>query len=129
MSSVNVVLKPTHITHEGGVAKRINYADQLRRTVMASMLWENSFYEDGISIADRIKELCTKVSEDEIFDMAVEARNQMKLRHVPLLLAREMTRNKSKRVKELLEIIIQRPDELTEFLAIYWKDGKTPISA
>ncbi len=29
----------------------------------------------------------------------------------------------------LLERVIQRPDELTEYLAIYWKDGKTPISA
>jgi 60 kDa SS-A/Ro ribonucleoprotein len=28
-----------------------------------------------------------------------------------------------------LERVIQRPDELTEFLAIYWKDGRQPLSA
>lgn len=31
-------------------------------------------------------------------------------------------------VGKLLEEVIQRPDELTEFLAIYWKDGKCPLS-
>jgi 60 kDa SS-A/Ro ribonucleoprotein len=55
----------------------------------------------------------------------------MKLRHAPLLLVREMARLPSHKalVAETLERVIQRPDELAEFLAIYWKDGRQPVSA
>ena len=63
--------------------------------------------------------------------LAVEAREQMKLRHAPLLLVREMARHKTHRalVAETLAQVIQRADELAEFVAIYWKDGKPPLSA
>lgn len=116
-------------THEGATAKRINPELQLRRTVMACMLWENSFYEDGESVADRIAEGIKNVSPEKVAEIAVEARTNMKLRHVPLLIARELSRIKGNRVSELLPKIILRPDELTEFLAIYWKDGRQPLSA
>ncbi len=54
----------------------------------------------------------------------------MKLRHAPLLLVREMARHKTHRglVAETLERVIQRADELCEFVAIYWKDGRVPLS-
>lgn len=115
-------------TYEGGVAKQINPEQQLRRTVMACMLWENTFYENGISVVDRINALMDAVSLDKIRDIAIEAREKMKLRHIPLLLARLLTK-RGYPVKDLLSRIIQRPDELTEFLAIYWKDGKESLSA
>jgi hypothetical protein len=54
----------------------------------------------------------------------------MKLRHVPLLLVREMARHKTHRhlVGDTLARVIQRADELSEFVAIYWKDGRVPLS-
>ncbi len=118
------------LTHEGSKAKHISPELQLRRSVMSCMLWENEFYEDGQSIAERIKNTIPIVSPRKVADIAVEARNKMKLRHVPLLVAREMARlpEHKKYVAEVLYEIIQRPDELTEFLAIYWKDGKQPLS-
>jgi len=69
--------------------------------------------------------------------MAIEAREKMKLRHVPLLITREMARLKTPingmahkdLVESTLSRIIQRPDELTEFLAIYWKEKRQPLSA
>jgi hypothetical protein len=63
--------------------------------------------------------------------LAVEAREKMKLRHAPLLLVREMARHKTHRglVASTLAQVIQRADELAEFVAIYWKDGKVPLSA
>jgi 60 kDa SS-A/Ro ribonucleoprotein len=99
--------------------------------VLACMLWEDQFYEDGVAIAGRIAELVPKVSAFEVAALAVEAREKMKLRHAPLLLAREMARQKTHRllVAETLERVIQRADELAEFVAIYWKDGRTPLSA
>jgi hypothetical protein len=44
---------------------------------------------------------------------------------------REMARHASHRklVAETLERVIQRADELCEFVAIYWKDGRVPLSA
>ncbi len=115
-------------THEGAVAARITPLLELRRTVCACLLWEDSFYESGVSIADRIAALVAVVKPDDVVALAIEAREAMKLRHVPLLLARELVRRKVN-VAPLLERIIQRPDELTEFLAIYWKDGKVPLAA
>ena len=41
-------------THEGATAQHINAEMELRRSVMTCLLWENEFYEDGVSIADRI---------------------------------------------------------------------------
>ena len=54
----------------------------------------------------------------------------MKLRHASLLLVREMARQKTHRapVSETLARVIQRADELAEFVAIYWKDGRVPLS-
>ncbi|KKL63043.1 hypothetical protein LCGC14_2179090 [marine sediment metagenome] len=116
-------------THEGAPAKRIKPIDELRRTVMACMLWENQFYEDGVSIADRIASLIKNISDnDKIAQIASEARNRQHLRHVPLLIARELARKKGVVIKDLLADIIQRPDELCEFLALYWMDGKQPLS-
>jgi hypothetical protein len=53
----------------------------------------------------------------------------MKLRHAPLLVVREMARHEGHKalVAATLERIIQRPDELTEFLAIYWADALGPM--
>ncbi|MFQ5841657.1 MAG: TROVE domain-containing protein [Thermodesulfobacteriota bacterium] len=116
------------VTHEGGRARRITPEQELRRTVMACLLWEKTFYEDGVNVADRIKALVPKVPMQMVATLAVEARSKMNLRHVPLLLCREMARNGMLKAHTLASVI-QRPDELTEFLAIYWKDGRTPLSA
>src|SRR5512147_2970376 len=98
---------------------------------MACMLWESQFYEDGVEIAGRIAELVPKVKADKVAALAIEAREQMKLRHVPLVLVREMARHASHRVlvAETLERVIQRADELSEFVAIYWANGRQPLSA
>ncbi len=118
-------------THEGATAKHINPELQLRRSVMACMLWEDGFYEDGISIAERIAQTLPLVSKEKVFTIAVEAREKMKLRHVPLLIVREMAKLNSHKsmVAWTLSKVIQRADELAEFLAIYWKDGRQPLSA
>ena len=118
-------------THEGAPARHLSNELQLRRSVLACLLWESQFYEDGVEIAGRIAELVPKVEPERVAALAVEAREQMKLRHVPLLLVREMARHKTHRVlvAETLERVIQRADELAEFVAIYWKDGRVPLSA
>jgi 60 kDa SS-A/Ro ribonucleoprotein len=117
-------------THEGAPARNISPELQLRRSVLACLLWESQFYEDGVDIAGRIAELVPKVASEKVAALAVEGRERMKLRHAPLLLVREMARHKTHRalVSETLARIIQRADELAEFVAIYWKDGRVPLS-
>jgi hypothetical protein len=128
LNTLNLNVGPR--THEGAAARHISNELQLRRSVLACLLWENQFYEDGVEIAGRIAELVPKVAVDKVAALAIEAREQMKLRHAPLLLVREMARHKTHRapVSETLSRIIQRADELAEFVAIYWKDGRVPLS-
>ena len=118
-------------THEGAPARRVTPELQLRRSASACLLWEKQFYEDGVTIAGRIAELVPQVEAERVAALAVEARENMKLRHLPLLLVREMARHKTHRalVAETLQRVIQRADELAEFVAIYWKDGRAPLSA
>ena len=130
MAKVNVK-KESVRTHEGAKAYTINAEAQLRRSVMSCMLWEREFYEEGESIADRIKKTIPSVKPEKVAQIAIEAREKMKLRHVPLLIVREMARYESHRpfVATTLERVIQRADELTEFLAIYWKDKKEKLAS
>jgi 60 kDa SS-A/Ro ribonucleoprotein len=118
-------------THEGGRARAITNEQALRRSVLSCMLWEREFYEDGVLIAGRIQELVPKIDAAKVAALAVECREKMKLRHVPLLLVREMARHATHRtlVAETLARVIQRADELSEFVAIYWSQGKQPLSA
>src|SRR5207248_10502150 len=101
-------------THEGALERHVSPELQLRRSVLACLLWEDQFYEDGVEIAGRIAELVPKVASDKVAALAVEAREQMKLRHAPLLLVREMARHKTHRalVSDTLARVIQRADEL-----------------
>ena len=127
MAKIN---KPTPArTHEGAKGRAFAPERELRRALMSCMLWEDQFYEDGVSIAERIGALVPKVRAETVATLAVEAREAMKLRHAPLLIAREMARHETHRglVADTLERIIQRPDELTEFLAIYWADALGPM--
>lgn len=127
MSSLNSVKKPMNFTHEGAPAKNINAEQELKRSVMSCLLWENSFYESGVSIADRVCELCEVVDNDKIADIARLAKRDMKLRHVPLLLLTELCR-KGYNVRELTYDLVNRADDLSEILALYWREGKKPIA-
>ena len=116
-------------THEGAKGRAFGPEKQLRRALMNCMLWEDQFYENGVSIAERMADLVPKVKAETVAAMAVEAREDMKLRHAPLLIVREMARHDGHKalVADTLERIIQRPDELTEFLSIYWVDALGPL--
>lgn len=120
------------ITFEGTPAKRLSDVQALRRAIASCLLWEDQFYEDGEAIADRIKRLTLSVNPVEAAQIAANARTAYKLRHAPLWVARWLASGTAAQkavVADLLGEIVQRPDELTEFLALYWKDGKTPLAS
>ncbi len=103
---------------------------QLRRLVLANLLWEDVAYTKGSRLAKSVATLVPQVAPAQVAALAVDVRTQQKLRHMPLLLAREMARHASHRhaVGALLPQIIRRADELTEFVAMYWKEGKQPLA-
>jgi 60 kDa SS-A/Ro ribonucleoprotein len=127
MSTLNKLKRV--FTREGAPAKAFTPADELKRTLMNCLLWEDQFYEDGVSIADRIKQLVPLVEPERASALAITAREDMKLRHAPLLVLREMARHATHRglVADTLVRVIQRPDEMTELLAIYWADALGPL--
>ena len=140
MSKLNSTCKPTtlkanqttvgaiagHITDTAAAQTNIQY---LRRAVLANLLWENIAYMDGQSVTDEIKRLIPLCDPKDVALLTVEARTMQKLRHTPLFLAVEMCKHDETRpyVKEVLPRIITRADMLTDFMALYWSDGKCPI--
>ncbi len=113
---------PPVTTHEGAPAVRISPLAELRRSVLSALLWEDTFYESGKGHAKRVQELVEKCKPEDVAILAIEARDQMYLRHVPLFLVRQLARVKGngRIVSETLQRVIQRPDELGEYLAMYW---------
>jgi hypothetical protein len=128
-------------THEGAPAARLDAEATLRRSVMACLLWEGTFYEDGVEVGSRILDLAahpTAIAPEAVATLAWEARTQMKLRHAPLLLARALASRRWAGLAQLLPQVIQRADELAEFVALYWATasghgprpvGRQPLSA
>lgn len=121
----NVKYQDPARTHEGAQSVTLSAANELRRTAMACLLFENGYYESGQDSATRIRSLIEKVTFEEAAQIAIDAREKMKLRHVPLFIVRELLRkHKGRKVGDLIARVIQRPDETGELLAMYWSDGK-----
>jgi hypothetical protein len=101
----------------------------LRRATLANLLWEDVAYMDGESVSAEIQRLIPLCSPTEVYHLAIEARLKQKLRHTPLFFAVEMCKHDGHRqlVGRLLPQIITRADMLTDFLALYWHDGKVTV--
>ncbi len=128
MSTLNMKVKmPSQINYEGMKVKAIKPHDQLVRLTLAHMLFEDQFYVDGKTSASLIEGLVPKCDPEFVSALAIKARTDFKLRHVPLLLVRELART-GKLKAATVNSVIQRADEMGALLALYWKDGKTPLS-
>ena len=128
MSSLNRSIPRSKVlNHNGLLVNEANAKNKLVRMTLANMLWENQAYMDGQSNVGMLQQLVTQVDPGFVANLALVAREKFKLRHVPLALMRELARAGKMRAEDLAKVI-QRPDEMSEFLALYWKDGKVPIS-
>jgi len=115
-------------THEGGPSVPIKETYLLRKLVATCLLWESKFYVDGFEVADLIATVAASRPAEEVAALAVEARTDMKLRHVPLWLAVGLAEQRKLKAQTLVDII-RRPDEMGEFLSLYWRNGRKPIAA
>jgi 60 kDa SS-A/Ro ribonucleoprotein len=114
----------------GMVAAKQDAEALLRRAVLANLLFEDIAYEDGENTVENIKALIPQVEPRVVYDIAIEARHKQKLRHVPLLIAREMARLPlyKQYVSALIPQICTRADQITDLMGLYWADGKQPLS-
>lgn len=129
MASVNARTRNTfrEKTAEGAPAARMTAVQALRRSVLSCLLFEDEFYESGVKIADRIMALAGEVPVETLAQITIEAREEAKLRHAPLLLLVALCKHGSGSalVSRTIARVIQRADELSELLALYWKvNGK-----
>lgn len=117
-------------THEAAPARIPKPVAQLERQVATCMLFEDTFYEKGSEIAAGIAASCATVPVQEIADCAVKAREDFKLRHVPLFLLAQLNKRRNEvpgLLAKTVERVIQRPDELAESLAILSKVEGKPV--
>jgi hypothetical protein len=130
MASINKNTQGTaekKYTFEGGVASNhLKPIEELRRSTMSALLWEDGFYQDGVAIANCIADLVSKVSKEEALDVLYKCKFASKLRHMPLYLLTLLAQQKWLR-KEDVSNIITRADDMTELLSLYWKGGKKPL--
>jgi 60 kDa SS-A/Ro ribonucleoprotein len=107
---------------------RLSAELQLRFIVTTRLIKKHACADE---VADRVAELVPQVHARKVAALAVESREQMKLRHAPLLLVREMARHKTHRglVADTLPRVMRKPDDLLDFVAIYWKAGRVPLSS
>lgn len=123
MSRMNQrVVTPQPRTHEGAPAKRINSEDQLKRVLLATMLWEDNFYVDGQTVAEHIKQSAAKCSTEFLSALAIQARHTNKLRHAPLLILLELIKRGGKVAAGTVYHVVSRPDEIGELITLYWAD-------
>lgn len=133
MSSTNVRtahrqnITGAQFNHNSLKVKPISSEAKLVRMTMAHMLFEKQFYVDGEDSYKTLQKLIDEVSPEFVANVAKKARNEFKLRHVPLALMRGLAKNGTLKAQDLADVI-QRADEMPEFLSLYWKDGKQPIS-
>ncbi len=132
MSKVNPSVKKSGVRSQvrlaGGAGMQAAKQDsisQLRRLVLACLLWENNAYVDGKTAVEQMIALIPECDPRDVANLATEARVLQKLRHVPLLLAVEMLKHKEHKelVSQLLPRVITRADMLTDFMAIYKKQN------
>jgi 60 kDa SS-A/Ro ribonucleoprotein len=100
----------------------------LRRSVLSCLLWESEFYESGQEIGKRIETLAAQVTPQELAALAIEARSTHNLRHVPLILLKALAKHGGKIVGDTIAETIQRADELSEFVSVYWSPEKQKLS-
>ena len=118
-------MSATNKNQQHKLAKTTN--NTLERLVLANLLWESQFYIDGKSTAELIQQAVQDTDAKVVNDLAIRARSEYNLRHTPLLLVRELARQGRLHWETLYEVI-QRADEISEFVSLYWQNGKCALS-
>lgn len=95
--------------------------EKLQRTCCTALLGEDTFYEDGESIKDRVSSYMNDITSEQANEALRIAKEDNKLRHMPLFLIKDMLK-KGWVDADTISKVCTRPDDITEILAMYWQD-------
>lgn len=112
-------VKKTSPNAYGNQTRELTAYEKLQRSVINCLLWEDTFYEDGESIADRIKKYMKQVTPEQARSVLKEAKVDNKLRHMPLFLLVNMAKNGYLTAEDVANTIT-RVDDMSELLSLYW---------
>lgn len=99
---------------------------QLRRDACCSLLWEGTNSSSG---ERAMAALIARCDPQEVIALAIELRTKHGIRHTSLFLLRELARKPEflGMVRAALLEVALRADDVSEFLALLWRDGKCPV--
>lgn len=125
MSKTNV--KKTDSRAFGNQVRELSAYEKLQRTAMSCLLWEDNFYEDGESVASRIQGYMKDVTPEQARQVLYQAKEVNKLRHMPLYLLLNMSKNGYLSSDDVTKTVT-RVDDMSELLSMYWSTpwGKDP---
>lgn len=112
-------VKKTNPNAYGNQTRELTAYEKLQRSAINCLLWEDTFYEDGESIADRIKKYMKQVTPEQARSVLKEAKVENKLRHMPLFLLVNMAKNEYLTAEDVANTIT-RVDDMSELLSLYW---------
>lgn len=112
-------VKKTSPNAYGNQTRELTAYEKLQRSAINCLLWEDTFYEDGESIADRIKKYMKQVTPEQARSVLKEAKVDNKLRHMPLFLLVNMAKNGYLTAEDVANTIT-RVDDMSELLSLYW---------
>lgn len=101
--------------------KDLSSFEKLRRTCCTALLGEDTFYENGESIKDRVSSYMDDITSKQANEALRIAKEDNKLRHMPLFLIKGMLK-KGWVDADTVSKVCTRPDDITEILAMYWQD-------
>ena len=114
-------VRPAH-THEGGAGYVPGVFDELLLTAASTYLNERTFYERAEARADRLIELTHEATQRDpkrTAELIARVREEYKIRHAALLMAVEYVRAGGPNGRQVIDSVIQRPDEPAEILAYF----------
>lgn len=101
--------------------RNLSSFEKLRRTCCTALLGEDTFYENGESIKDRVSSYMNDITSKQANEALRIAKEDNKLRHMPLFLIKDMLK-KGWVDADTVSKVCTRPDDITEILAMYWQD-------
>lgn len=130
MARVNVAARvAAPPIHEPGASHVLPPRDALRRVLSCALLGERQFYVGAEDIEATLRDLAARVPVQEVAAMAVVARQELGLRHAPLLLLTAMAarRDCGPLLREAAAAILRTPRDAMDLVALYWARGRAPL--
>lgn len=90
----------------------------LRRVTLANLLFEDTFYQSANTITQQMQDLIPKVDPEKVLELAVECRNEQKLRHTPLFLLAELSKYTTEGLAGAIREMNFRPDMVSDLLIL-----------